>query len=189
MWREVLKEKWVWITCLIAVLFLTGVYIYTNKEKTVTTSHNYRDTTQDIKEADFKQGGTTPRGGVAMYGDIEFVITGAKICKSIEGIGNDHVPELGQYVVVDLEGKNTGTTRDNSYASCFKVSNTDGQEYREDTAVSMWAEKKNHSMWGDAFNPGSKKSFRLVFDVPPGELNEYKIQIDYRDGVAYMSLA
>ena len=199
--KKVLFEKWVRWSAFIAVLIVSGLFLY-NKgyndkrdevvkafSKISNTTKDIKNTADDVKEK-FEDLGTVNVGDTASYGGLKFRITGSKVCKELSGLfGESSKPELGQYIVVDLEGENVGSSPENLYSGNFRLADSNGHDYTHDISASMNAQKKYHSMWGEAFNPGGKKKFRLSYDVPEGDITNYRIQIQYNDGVQYMALA
>ncbi len=199
--KKVLCEKWVRWSAFIVVLIVCGLLLYNKgyndkRDEVVkalseigNTTKDIKNTADDVKEK-FEDLGTVSVGDTASYGRLKFKVTGSKVCKELSGLfRKPDKSELGQYIVVDLEGENVGSSPENWYSGHFRLADSNGHDYEPDSSATINTQKKYHSMWGEAFNPGSKKSFRLVFDVPAGELNKYKIQINYRDGVQYMALA
>jgi hypothetical protein len=201
MLREVLKEKWVRWAAVIAIVIVCGLFLYgkgynDKRDEIVKAFSKIGNSTKDIKntsddvEEKFEDLGTVNVGDIASYGNINFKITGSKVCKELSGpFGRSNKPELGQYVVVDMEGENVGSSPEKFYSSNFRLADSDGHDYDYDISSSITAQKKYHSHWGEEFKPGGKKKFRLSFDVPEGDIANYKIQIKYNNGIQYMALA
>lgn len=199
--KKVLSEKWVRWSALIAALIVVGLFLYgkgynDKRDEVVKAFSKIGNTTKDIKntsddvEENFEDLGTVNVGEIASYGNLNFKVTGATVCEEIKGhFGSADKPELGQFVVVDLEGENIGNSVEDFYCTNFRLADDKGHDYETDLGSSVSAQKKYHTTWGDAFKPGGKKKFRLSFDVPKGDISVYKIQIKYNNGIQYMALA
>ncbi len=199
--RKVLEKSWVRWTAGVVVVILIGLIGYAKgyndkRDEVVKafsrigkTQNSVGNTTSNVQDKKFKDLGTVKVGDDAFFRKIKFTITGASLHKTIKGrFHSESKPELGQFLVVDLEGENTGDDMEKYYSAYFRLADNSGHDYENHIGSSSILHKRDHSIWGDSFNPGGKKKFRLCFDVPDGDISNYKIQIQYDDGVQYMAL-
>lgn len=122
-------------------------------------------------------------------GNLILKINNSKITQSYDYFRKSNKAELGQYIIVDIDVHNISNTIVYPISSDFKLVDNDGREYVEDMKASMTLKKKNQTYWSDRFNPGVKGSIRMVFDVPEGSLDKYKLQVQYDDGIGRMNLS
>lgn len=100
-------------------------------------------------------------------GKFTFTVTGMK-CGATQ-VGSDMLGEKaqGQFCLVTVKVKNTGTSAEMFNDSSQKAYDATGAEYSVDSAAGLYVNKEHQTFLQD-INPGNTVAGQLVFDVPQG---------------------
>jgi hypothetical protein len=105
-------------------------------------------------------------GDTVTDGDFEFTVGGFE--QGVAEIGSEFLNEKaqGEFVIIDLTVKNTGSEAAYFSDSDQKLFDTDGNEYSANSAAGIYLE--DNDVWLTEINPGNQVEGKIVFDVPAG---------------------
>lgn len=109
-------------------------------------------------------------GAVVHYNTYDFTVKSVKC--GVPKVGGEYVSSQaqGQFCLVQMTVKNTGTKEQNFMADDQKLIDAQGREYSysSEGTISLSAEKSQSSLWFESINPGNTVSGTLVYDLPKG---------------------
>lgn len=103
-------------------------------------------------------------------GNLTYKILSVESKKSIKNsLGETYTPGAGQYLVLEVEVKNTGKEKITMDSALTKLIDAEGAEYEADRQVDPWINGQGGQSLGfflEPINPNAKKSGKIAFDVP-----------------------
>lgn len=103
-------------------------------------------------------------------GNLTYKILSVESRKSIKNsLGETYTPGAGQYLVLEVEVKNTGKEKITMDSALTKLIDAEGAEYEADRQVDPWINGQGGQSLGfflEPINPNAKKSGKIAFDVP-----------------------
>lgn len=105
-------------------------------------------------------------GDTVADGDFEFTVAGFE--QGVAEVGSEFLNEQaqGEFVIIELTVKNTGSEAAYFSDSDQKLFDVDGNEYSTNSAAGMYME--DNDVWLTEINPGNQVEGKIVFDVPAG---------------------
>jgi len=119
-------------------------------------------------------------GDTVKASDLEYKILNVEAKKSIKSrFGGEYKPGAGQYLIIELEIKNTGKEKVTADSNMFKIKDNDGAEYTADSQVDTWINGTGSDSLGfflKPINPHATKSGKVAFDVPEKKIEEFTFE-------------
>lgn len=105
-------------------------------------------------------------GDAVATGDWE--ITVSDVQDGVSEVGNEFLGTTaqGQFVLVEISVKNTGSSPSFFFDSDVKLKDDDGNTYSSDSEAAIYAASDNDVVLLEEINPGNTASGLIVFDVP-----------------------
>lgn len=117
----------------------------------------------DKKAADKTDSQTAKLGQTVHSGDFDFTVTGTSHTKSVGGEFGETAQ--GEYTVLNVTIKNTGSDQVTFSDDAQKLIDTTGKRYSADTMADV-AANANDSVFLSEINPGNSAKGKLLFDMP-----------------------
>lgn len=167
------KRKWPWIVlAVIAFFVVVSVATGGDKKEDATAA---ADTTAGTPAAGAAPAGTTAKKAdpktaglntAVRDGKFEFVVTGVEAGVTTVG-DNPYLAKKaqGQFVIVSMTVKNTGTKPQSFSPSSQKLKDSQGRTFESDSMAQIALGDSDVPVW-DNINPGNTVEVKLVFDMP-----------------------
>jgi hypothetical protein len=187
--KPLLKRWWFWVLAVVALFVVIGVAGGGGDESTPDTAEaeaaaaDAPDSAdadeaaeQDAVEAEnaVAEEAEEPAEAAAAFGLGDAVATGdweitvSDVQTGVSQVGDEFLGSTaqGQYILVDIAVKNTGSSPSYFFEDDVKLLDDAGNTYATDSEASLYTRESGDVFLLEEINPGNTASGVLVFDVP-----------------------
>lgn len=107
-------------------------------------------------------------GETVPYNTFEFTVNSVKCGLSTVGSDSFQEEAQGQFCVVSMKVKNTGTKAQHFMSDDQKLFDAQGNEYSYSTEGTIATMGDKSDLWFEEINPGNSVTGEIVFDIPEG---------------------
>lgn len=106
-------------------------------------------------------------GDTVKAGDLEYTIESAEAKKTVEEpLGGSKEAGAGQFIVIDLQVKNTGKEKVTMDSNLTQLKDPDGAEYEAEPTLT-------EGFFLEQLNPNATKKAQIVFDVTENPVDQF----------------
>lgn len=152
-------KKWL-IGCgsVFALFLIFGVACVAFIGSSVDTKTN-TDPIADSSNADSSKKEVAKIGDTVKAGDLEYTVLSAEARKSVQDpIGGAKEPSAGQFIVLELQVKNTGKEKITMDSNLVQVQDPNGATYQAEPMLTK-------GFFLEQLNPNAQKKAEVIFDV------------------------